>query len=42
MGELVHRGAKLNLRSREAFAAARHLSAELCLAEADSSAPGDR
>lgn len=39
MGELVHQGAKLNLLALEALAAARHLSAELCLAEADDNAP---
>ena len=35
MAELVHAGARLNLMSLEALAAARHLSAEICLAEQD-------
>jgi len=39
MGELVHAGARLNLLSLEALTAARHLSAELCLAEADDNIP---
>lgn len=39
MGELVHAGARLNLLSLEALAAARQLSAEVCLAEADDNAP---
>jgi hypothetical protein len=39
MGELVDTGARLNLLSLEALAAARHLSAELCLAEADDNTP---
>ncbi len=39
MGELVHAGARLNLMSLEALAAARHLSAEICLAEADDNVP---
>jgi hypothetical protein len=39
MGELVHAGARLNLLSLEALAAARHLSADVCLAEADDNAP---
>lgn len=39
MGELVHRGARLNLLSLEALTAARHLSAEVCLADADDNAP---
>jgi hypothetical protein len=39
MGELVHAGARLNLLSLEALAAARHLAAELCLAEADDNGP---
>ena len=39
MGELVHAGARLNLLSLEALAAARHLSAEICLAEVDDNAP---
>lgn len=39
MGELVHAGARVNLLSLEALAAARQLSAEVCLAEADDNAP---
>lgn len=39
MGELIHAGARLNLLSLEALAAARHLSADVCLAEADDNAP---
>jgi hypothetical protein len=39
MGELVDAGARLNLISLEALAAARHLSAELCLAAADDNEP---
>ena len=39
MGELVDTGARLNLLSLEALAAARHLSAELCLAEVDDNTP---
>lgn len=39
MGELVHAGARLNLLSLEALAAARHLEADVCLAEADDNAP---
>lgn len=39
MAELVHAGARLNLLSLEALAAARHLSAELCLAEQDDNEP---
>ena len=39
MGELVHAGARLNLLSLEALAAARHLSADVCLAAADENAP---
>lgn len=39
MGELVHAGARLNLLSLEALAAARHLTAEVCLAEADNNDP---
>jgi hypothetical protein len=35
MADLVHAGARLNLLSLEALAAARHLSAEVCLAEED-------
>lgn len=39
MGELVHAGARLNLLSLEALAAARHLSADICLARVDDNAP---
>lgn len=39
MAELVHSGSRLNLLSLEALAAARHLSAEVCLAGADENAP---
>lgn len=39
MGELVHSGARLNLLSLEALAAARLLSADVCLAQADNNAP---
>jgi hypothetical protein len=39
MGVLVHAGARLNLLSLEALAAARHLSAEICLSAADDNAP---
>ena len=39
MGQLVHAGARLNLLSLEALAAATHLSAEICLAAADDNAP---
>ncbi len=39
MGELVHAGARLNLLSLEALAAARHLAADICLADADDNAP---
>lgn len=39
MGELVHSGARLNLLSLEALAAARHLSAEICLDEQDINEP---
>lgn len=35
MGELVHQGARLNLLSLEAVAAAQHLLAHVCLAEVD-------
>jgi len=38
MAELVHGGARLNLLSLEALAAARHLSAAICLAEVDDNA----
>lgn len=39
MAELVHKGTRLNLLSLEAVAAARHLSADIALAEADHNAP---
>lgn len=39
MAELVHAGARLNLLSLEALAAARRLSAEICLAEQDDNEP---
>jgi len=39
MGELVHAGARLNLLSLEALAAARHFAADVCLAEADDNPP---
>ena len=39
MGELVHGGARLNLLSLEAVAAAHYLDAEICLAAADDNAP---
>lgn len=39
MGELVHGGARLNLLSLEALDAARHLTADICLAEADDNEP---
>lgn len=39
MAGLVHDGARLNLLSLEALAAARHLSAEICLAELDDNEP---
>jgi hypothetical protein len=39
MGELVRAGAHLNLLSLEALASARHLAAEICLAEADDNDP---
>jgi hypothetical protein len=39
MAELIHAGARLNLLSLEALAAARHLSAEICLAEHDDNEP---
>lgn len=39
MAELVHAGARLNLLSLEALTAARHLSAEVCLAEEDDNDP---
>lgn len=39
MGMLVNAGARLNLLSLEALAAARHLSAEICLAAEDDNGP---
>lgn len=39
MGGLVHAGARLNLLSLEALAAAHHLSADICLAAVDDNAP---
>lgn len=39
MAELVHAGARLNLLSLEALSAARHLAAEICLAEQDDNQP---
>lgn len=39
MAELLHAGARLNLLSLEALAAARQLSAEICLAEQDDNDP---
>ena len=39
MAELVHAGARLNLLSLEALAAARQLAAEICLAEEDDNDP---
>ena len=39
MGSLAHGGLHLNLLSLEALAAARHLSADICLAKADDNAP---
>jgi hypothetical protein len=39
MGELVRAGARLNLLSLEALAAARQLSADVCLADADDNDP---
>lgn len=39
MGEIVRTGPRLNLLSLEALAAARHLTADICLAEADDNAP---
>jgi hypothetical protein len=39
MGQLVHAGARLNLLSLEALAAARNLGADMCLAETDDNAP---
>ncbi len=39
MAEIVHMGGRLNLLSLEALAAARQLSAEICLADIDENAP---
>ncbi len=39
MAELVHTGVRLNLLSLEALAAARQLTAEICLAEQDANGP---
>lgn len=39
MAALVHAGARVNLLSLEALAAARQLPAEICLAEQDDNAP---
>jgi len=39
MAELLHEGARLNLLSLEALAAAKHLGAEICLAEVDDNRP---
>lgn len=39
MGALVHAGARVNLLSLEALAAARYVAAEICLAETDDNAP---
>lgn len=39
MGQLVAQGARLNLLSLEALAAARHLSAEICVAAVDDNSP---
>jgi hypothetical protein len=39
MAEIVHAGGRLNLLSLEALAAARHLGAEICLADLDDNAP---
>lgn len=39
MGQLVHTGTRGNLLSLEALAAARHLAADICLAEVDDNAP---
>ncbi len=39
MGQLIGSGRRLNLLSLEALAAARHLTAEICLAEVDANAP---
>jgi len=39
MGELIADGVRLNLLSLEALAAARHLAADICLAEEDQNDP---
>jgi hypothetical protein len=39
MAEIVHGGARLNLLSLEALAAAQHLGAEICLADVDANQP---
>jgi hypothetical protein len=39
MGQLIGGGVRLNLLSLEALAAAKHLTAEICLAEVDANAP---
>lgn len=39
MAEVLHEGARLNLLSLEALAAAKHLGAEICLAEVDDNRP---
>jgi hypothetical protein len=39
MAELAHAGARLSLLSLEALAAARHLTADVCLAEVDNNDP---
>lgn len=39
MGQLVRSGLRLNLLSLEALAAAEHLAADICLAEADDNQP---
>lgn len=39
MGQLIGSGVRLNLLSLEAVVAARHLTAEICLAEVDANAP---
>ena len=39
MGRLINEGVRLNLLSLEALASARHLGAEICLAEQDTNEP---
>lgn len=39
MAQLVHARGRLNLLSLEALAAARHLTADICLAEQDNNEP---